>query len=115
LLKKTSLGNYFTNLRISFHFSEYKNDFLQARTYEKVLISGMLISVIWFFVNSFVFTTHFPTYADDSFSNRNKPILNILHDGGVKLFGPREEILARGRLGYPIHIAIYKTVIAKFQ
>ncbi len=41
----------------------YKN----LSTFEKVLTISGIIFVLWFFVNSFVHTMSFPSYADDTF------------------------------------------------
>lgn len=81
---------------------------------EKILSSFAGIFVVWFLVNSFVHTIQFPTYADDSFGNWHKPAINTYYDGGVKIFGEEEEILARGRLGYPIHVPLYKATVSHF-
>lgn len=107
------MTDYLQSLSVSIDRSAlFKQRWAISRLW-KFLLVGILIALWWFFINSLVFTTQFPTYADDSFGNRNKPVLNILHDGGVKMFGERDEILARWRLGYPIHIALYKAQIAQ--
>ncbi len=82
---------------------------------EKILTVAGAVFVWRFIVNSFVHTTQFPTYADDAFGNWHKPAINIYHDGWAKIFGEETEILGRGRLGYPIHIPIYKAVITDFM
>jgi hypothetical protein len=38
-----------------------------------------------FLIITFIHTTNFPTYADDSFYNWNGPAYNIYEDGGVTL------------------------------
>lgn len=40
------------------------------------------------------------------------PVMNILYDGGVHIFGDTSEILGRGRLGYPIMIPAMQAFIA---
>lgn len=112
---KQSITNYLHTLRMSLVREEIKTSYTSLSRIEKILtrLAGWLS--LGFVVTSFVFTSNFPTYADDSFWNRNRPIINILHDGGVHLFGAQDEILARGRLGYPIHIPIYKSLIAGLQ
>ena len=67
----------------------YKN----LSTFEKVLTISGIIFVLWFFINSFVHTMSFPSYADDTFGNRSKAAINIFYDGGVKMFGNTGEIL----------------------
>lgn len=89
----------------------YKN----LSTFEKVLTISGIIFVLWFFVNSFVHTMSFPSYADDTFWNRSKAAINIFYDGGVKMFGNTGEILGRGNLSYPIHIASLKALIASMM
>lgn len=113
LLKKwASLIDYIHTLRRERQWAELIKSYHQLSPVYKVLTRGGGVAVIWFLATSFVFTTNLPTYADDSFSNRNRPIVHILHDGGVTFFGAKEDILARGNLGYPIHVAMYKAVIA---
>ena len=86
----------------------------QQSTTAKVFTIGILAYGLIFLVNSFVFEINLPTYGDDSFGNRNKPTVNILQDGGIKMMGPQDQILGRGRLGYPIHIPVYKSEISSF-
>ncbi len=114
-IKKQFQADYLRTLSINCDCNHWFKERNQYWRWMKLLTWGMLLSILWFLINSFVFTTSFPTYADDSFSNRNKPILNILHDGWVKFFGERNEILARWRLWYPIHIPIYKALIVEMQ
>ncbi len=115
VITKISLSEYLTTLKVSFPFSQIKKSFLSLNTIEKIWTILISLFGMLFMLNSLVFTINFPTYADDSFNNRNKPIVNILHDGWVKLFGSTWEILARSRLGYPLHIPIYKVVISQFN
>jgi hypothetical protein len=68
--------------------------------------------IVVFTVIAGVDSFSFPTFADDAFGNWNAPALHIFSDGGVKMFGEMNEILGRGRLGYPIHIPLYKAQIA---
>jgi hypothetical protein len=116
-IKKTnvSLKDFVATLSISCNMHAVKKSWYDLSIWSKRITWGCIVSILWFLVNSFVFTTQFPTYADDSFSNRNRPVLNILHDGGIKLFGERDEILARWRLWYPVHIAWYKALISEMQ
>lgn len=111
-LKKDSLKNYLATLRIERSWTAIKDAYVASSRTEQVLtwLAGGLSLV--FLATSFVFTTHLPTYADDSFGNRHRPVINILHDGGVHMFGNEDVILARGRLGYPIHIPLYNALVA---
>jgi hypothetical protein len=68
----------------------------------------MIVFIIFAGIDSF----SFPTFFDDAFGNWNKPAIQIFYDGGVKMFGELTEILGRGRLGYPIHIPLYKAQLA---
>ncbi|MDR2415432.1 MAG: hypothetical protein LBD75_02210 [Candidatus Peribacteria bacterium] len=70
------------------------------------------IVIVVFTVFAGIDSFSFPTFADDAFGNWNAPALHIFYDGGVKMFGELSEILGRGRLGYPIHIPLYKAQIA---
>lgn len=110
--QKTSWKTYISSLKIKNIFPDMRHSFRQLSQIEKIFTWSIAIFGLWFVVTSFVQTTHFPTYADDSFANRNRPAYNIYLDGGVKLFGVEEEILGRARLGYPIYIPIYKATIS---
>lgn len=112
---KTARKEFWDSLAIECNTHALKTSWHDLNTWTKRLTWGMVVSILWFLINAFVFATQFPTYADDSFGNRNRPILNILHDGWIKLFGERDEILARWRLGYPVHIAWYKALISEMQ
>lgn len=94
-------------------------EFLHTRkknsTPSKVITVILGLFVLTFIVTSFVFVTHFPSYGDDAFGNRHMPVINIVYDGGVKIFGEAGEILARGRLGYPIMIPTFQALIAKIM
>ncbi len=72
----------------------------------------LIIYILAFVGVTFFFVTHFPSYADDAFGNRHLPVMNILYDGGVKIFGAAGEILGRARLGYPIMIPTMQAFIS---
>ncbi len=112
--KKLSFKEYLATLKIKNIFSDIKHSYFQLSKVEKIFTWIITILGLWFIIVTFVRTTHFPTYADDSFGNRNRPAYHIYTDGGVKMFGEKSEILARGRLGYPIYIPVYKAVIIDF-
>ncbi len=114
-ITKQSLGEYLLTLKIEIPVSEMRKSFSNLTRIEKILTWIAGVFAIVFMINSFVFTSHMPTYADDSFGNRNRPIVHILHDWWIKLFGSEDEILARSRLWYPLHIPIYKTIISQFN
>lgn len=63
-------------------------------------------------IAGFYFVTQFPSYADDAFGNWHLPVMNILYDGGVHIFGEVGQILGRGRLGYPIMIPTMQAFIS---
>lgn len=71
------------------------------------------LCIIAFIVTTFIFVTHFPSYADDAFGNRHLPVINMVYDGGAKIFGQAGEILGRGRLGYPVMIPMMQAFIAR--
>lgn len=75
-----------------------------------VVILALLL--VWFIITSGVFVTSFPSYADDSFGNRHLPVVNMLYDWGIKIFGETNEILARSRLWYPIMIPAFKAFVS---
>jgi len=112
LYKKLSFKAYISTLKIKNIFSDIRHSFDHLSKIEKIFT--WIIVVLWlgFLVITFIRSTHFPTYADDSFGNWNGPAYNIYTDGGVKLFGEKTEILGRGRLWYPIMIPMYKAVVS---
>lgn len=112
LYKKLSFKTYISTMKIKNIFSDIRHSFDHLSKIEKIFT--WIITILWFgfLVITFIRSTHFPTYADDSFGNWNGPAYNIYIDGGVKLFGEKAEILGRGRLGYPIYIPIYKAVVS---
>lgn len=112
IVKKLPLHSYIQTLKIKNIFPDILHSFRQLSKIESIFTWIIVVFGLWFVVTSFLQTTHFPTYADDSFGNRNRPAYNIYVDGWVKLFGAEEEILGRGRLGYPIYIPIYKATIS---
>ncbi len=113
-IKWTHSKEYIKTLEINLPKTEIIHSYKNLWPVFKALTRVMALVSVLYLVNSFIFTVSAPTYGDDSFSNRNRPIVNILHDGGVALFGENKEILGRGTLGYPINIAIYKSVISEF-
>jgi hypothetical protein len=109
-----------------------KNDLLQAIKIERISwvkelfatlpsIEKRLIIIWWlfvgrFFINSFIHTINFPTYADDSFGNRNRQAINIYYDEKINVVWEKEALLWKGwAIGYPIHIATYKAIVADFM
>ncbi len=114
LKKWPSLEEYTKSLHIHVEKHELLSGYHKLQPIYKVLTRAMGVIVAWFLATSFVFTVSAPMYGDDSFSNWNRPIVNIIHDGGVTLMWDNKEILGRWTLGYPINIAIYKAVIADF-
>lgn len=114
IYKKENLSDYISTLKIKNPIEQIKQSFTSLSKTGKVftIISAVFTTI--FLLVSFIHVNKFPTYADDSFGNRNWPAYNIYQDGWVKLFGSEEEILARWRLGYPIYIPIYKALISDF-
>gem|GEM_PF-2084381 len=79
---------------------------------QKAGIVALGLFIVTFVITTFVFVTSFPSYGDDAFGNRHLPVMNILYDGGVHIFGETSEILGRGRLGYPIMIPSMQAFIS---
>jgi len=115
LYKKLIFKEYFFTLKIKNIFFQIKDLFLSLSQIEIIFTFVCGILWIFFLVISFVHTTNFPTYADDSFGNWNGPAYNIYQDGGIKVFWNKSEILGRGRIGYPIFIPLYKSTISQFM
>lgn len=112
--KKLKPIQYLQTLKIKIPISQIKIQYKSLNTFKKIFLRFAWLFTLIFLVNSFIATTSFPTYADDSFNNRHRPVVNIIEDGGVKLFWAEDKILARGRLGYPLMIPIYKATISDF-
>lgn len=110
--RKEKFRDYWNTLRISFSEKMLFGAFRESSFIQKIIIIWWSFFVISFSVVGFVFASHFPTYADDSFGNWNKPAINIYYDGWVEIFGTAEERLGRWREGYPIFMPIYKALIS---
>lgn len=110
--KKISFNEYLATLKIKNIFSEIKHSYSQLSKVEKIFTWIIAILWLWFVIVTFVRVTHFPTYGDDSFGNRNGPAYNIYIDWWVHINWDSSQILWRGRLGYPIYIPIYKATLS---
>jgi hypothetical protein len=84
----------------------------QHSRYQKLFFGITLTVVVIFTLVAGIDALSFPTFFDDAFGNWNVPAIHMFYDGGVKIFGEVSEILGRGRLGYPIHIPLYKAQLA---
>lgn len=112
LYKRLSFKQYFSTLRIKNIFSDIQHSFRQLSKVERIFT--MIVSIFWlsFLIVTFIQTTYFPTYADDSFGNWNRPTYNIYYDGWIKIFWDESEILGRWRLGYPVYVPLYKALLS---
>lgn len=81
---------------------------------ERALVAIGAVYIISRLALTLAHVSTLPSYADDTFNNRNSPVINIFHDGGVKIFGEESEILGRARLGYPIILPLYKSLLVTF-
>jgi hypothetical protein len=113
--KKVAIKEYFKTLKMHCKISEIKESYVSINKIQKIIVRWGAILGLGMILLSLIRSTHLPTYADDSFYNRNGPALNIYQDGWVKMFGEKTEILGRGRLGYPIYVPMYKAVISDFM
>jgi len=86
LITKTSIKDYLKTLIIKSIYPDIKLSFNSLLKTEKIFTIIISIFSLGFIVTTFIPTTHFPTYADDSFGNRNRPTYHIYQDGGVKIF-----------------------------
>jgi hypothetical protein len=101
------------NLHINFGEGKtFWKQLTSETTPQKIFFFLALLVILVFVVVSGIDVFSFPTFSDDAFGNRNAPAIHIFYDGGVKFFGEMGEILGRGRLGYSIHIPLYKAQIA---
>lgn len=115
IYKKEKLSDYISTLEIKSPIDQIKQSFISLSKTEKIFTIVSSIFTLIFLIVSFVHVNKFPTYADDSFWNRHRPVMNIIQDGWVKLFWAEDEILARWRLWYPIYIPIYKALVSDFM
>ncbi len=114
LIRKIAIKDYLMTLKIKNIFPEMRHSFFQLSKIEKVFTLICWIFGIVFLVTTFIHTTSFPTYADDSFGNWNGPAINIYHNGGMKMFWNRREILWKGSSSYPVYIPVYKVITSHF-
>jgi len=112
--KKSSIKEYIKTLKIKNIYSDIKHSFNSLSKIEKIFTIIIWVFGLGFVVTTFIHNTQFPTYWDDSFGNWNTPAYNIYQDWWVKIFGDKDEILARWRLWYPIYTPIYKATITNF-
>ena len=113
LVKKQSIKQYFSLLSFDFvSFSALKKSYFELSRVQKIFTITWIIFSLGFVVTIFTYRASFPTYADDSFGNRNSPAINVYQDWWVKLFWDKDQILARWRIGYPFYIPMYKALIA---
>ena len=114
LIKKLQIKEYFETLKLKNIFPEIKNSFSILSKVEKIFTIIIILFAVYFVCVSWIFNFNLPTYADDSFWNRDRPAYNIYTDWWIKLFWTENEILWRWRLGYPIQIPAYKALISSF-
>lgn len=113
-IKKQWIKDYINTLKLKNIIPDIKSSFLNLSLTEKIFTLIISVFSIYFVCISGIFNFSLPTYADDSFWNRDKPAYNIYTDWWIKLFWDESEILAGWRLGYPIHIPAYKALISQF-
>ena len=113
-IKKEKITDYIKTLKIKFNWKDIKKSWTVLSTTEKVFSWIILLFVVYFSVVTIISSLNFPTYADDSFWNWNKPAVNIYVDWWIKMVWDNDEILWRWRLWYPIHIPAYKAMISSF-
>ena len=111
---KNTWLRWIRGLRLTFNHTALKESFQSLSSIIKglTIISSIFVVIYW--VITFLWTVSFPSYFDDSYTNWHKPVVHILEDWEVTLFWEKEQILARSRLGYPIHIPIVKASISQF-
>ena len=113
-VKKQSIKDYIDTLKLKNIFPEIKTSFKSLSLAEKVFTIILSVFSVYFICISGIFNFNLPTYADDSFLNRDKPAYNIYTDWWINLFWDESEILWRWRLWYPIHMPTYKALISNF-
>ncbi len=115
-LKKETIKDYLPLLKPEvITRKEIKASFFSLSKFQKVFTLCWGVFSFLFLATTFVFRISLPTYGDDSFGNWNSQAINIYHDGGVKLFGNKDEILTRWwRMWYPFYVSIYKATASDF-
>lgn len=113
-VKKQPIKDYIDTLRLKNILPKIKDLYKSLSLTEKIFTLILSGFSIYFLCISGIFNFNLPTYADDSFWNRDKPAYNIYTDWGIELFWGEREILWRWRLWYPIHIPTYKSLISDF-
>lgn len=113
-VKKQSVMEYIKTLKLKNSIWEIKASYIRLSLTEKIFTIILSIFSLYFISITWIFNFNLPTYAIDSFDNRNKPAFNIYVDEGVKLFWDESEILWRWRLWYPIQFPAYKALISMF-
>ena len=112
--QKSDVKTYFVTLKIKNLFPQIKKSFFSLSLVEKIFTIFSWLLGVYFLILTFIHTTHFPSYAFDSFYNWNNTAYTIYLDEGVKVMWEKTEILAQGRLGYPIYIPLYKATVSHF-
>ena len=110
--KKESFKEYTDTLKFKNTLQNIKESLNNLSLGEKVFSVIISVFSLYFIIITWIFNFNLPTYADDSFWNRDKPAYNIYNDGWIKLFWDETEILWRWRLWYPIHVPAYKALIS---
>ena len=115
IYRKLSFHEYLATLATKNISSRIQQSFWDLSLTERIFSFVLALLGLSLLTITFIHTTNFPTYADDSFANRNGPAYNIYLDGWVKMFGDKTEILGRWRLWYPIYIPLYKALVSDFM
>ena len=111
---KVSFLEYFKCLRINSPFLKIINSFKNLKKWQKIFWIIMFLFIFFSGLISLLYTSNFPSYADDSFWNWNASSINIYYDKWIKLFWDKTEILWRWRIWYPIFFSIYKAMFSQF-
>ena len=114
-IKKVSIKNLFNTLKLNFNILEIKQSFSKLTLIEKVFTFFFSLFLVLYLWTWFVFVSNLPSFADDTFVNWNNPSINMYYDNKIIFFWDKDEILGKWRLGYPIYIPLYKTIIAKLS
>ena len=113
--KKQNIYYYIQTLKIENEILQIKKSFIALSITEGIFTIIILLYSLWFICISWLYCFNLPTWGYDSFRNRNPPAYNIYIDWWIHLCGDESDILWRWRLGYPIYIPAYKTLISRFM
>ena len=78
--KEWTLQDLCKSWKIELPLHDVRNDWIHRSIVSRVMVVIVSVLLVAFLVTSFIFVTHFPSYADDAFGNWHLPVINIIYD-----------------------------------